>query len=292
MSGPHGFCADRSGRETDPMQIFLSWSGAESRRAADALRTWLTGLFTDVGVWMSEHDIEAGSPWATALHDQLRRADFGVLCMTADNLQSPWIIYEAGALAVTAKPGCVVPYLLGIAANTLPAPLGKFQSAIADREGTWKVVRSIATQLAEKPVEGLRGAFEAQWPTLAEQLGLAIQTTVIDGIFVIRLTDDQIENAAEMQALIERIKSHLLASNKEVIVDLSEVSYMSSGSGRGCGMSFITWLLGRAYRDGVKVAFVGLKPQIVSLLNITRVLSLLRHFANANEAIAYLKQSR
>jgi hypothetical protein len=77
--------------------VFVSWSGSISNRAANALKFWLKTVFTenDIDVWMSEHDIEAGTPWATGLHAHLKSADFGILCMTRENLNSPWLLYEA-----------------------------------------------------------------------------------------------------------------------------------------------------------------------------------------------------
>src|SRR5262249_20279544 len=115
------------------MRAFLSWSGKKSHDAANALKPWLEKVLGGVQVWMSDHDIEAGTPWGTSLHEQLRHADFGILCLTPENLSAPWVLYEAGALAASSRAGCVVPYLLGVAPETLTPPLSLFQSAEAGR---------------------------------------------------------------------------------------------------------------------------------------------------------------
>ena len=93
------------------MQVFLSWSGESSKEMADALKPWLADVVPGLSVWMSDHDLEAGAAWGTELHEQLKRADFGILCVTRDNVNAPWMLYEAGALAVSTTTGCVVPYL-------------------------------------------------------------------------------------------------------------------------------------------------------------------------------------
>src|SRR5688572_20852627 len=155
------------------MRVFLSWSGAKSKAAADALKPWLMRLLKDVEVWMSESDLGAGTSWGAALHDQLRRSDFGILCVTAENLNAPWMLYEAGALAISSTAGCVVPYLLDVAPHQLQPPLSLFQSAVADEEGTWKTVKSINQARPDRLTEDhLRQAFEQQWPILADQLGI------------------------------------------------------------------------------------------------------------------------
>src|ERR1700756_4981522 len=73
-----------------PMRIFTSWSGDRSKAAALGLKSLLQDLFEEaVQVFVSEH-ITPGEAWAQRLGTELEQSEFGILCLTRDNWQSPW----------------------------------------------------------------------------------------------------------------------------------------------------------------------------------------------------------
>ncbi len=82
------------------MKIFISWSGDRSRFVARALDALLPDVIQDVQTWMSEHDINAGARWGAALNSELEACHFGLLCITPENLNSDWLLFEAGSGAV------------------------------------------------------------------------------------------------------------------------------------------------------------------------------------------------
>jgi hypothetical protein len=94
------------------MKVFISWSGPKSQAVAIALRDWIPLLFQAVEPWVSSADIQAGSRWTTELPKNLENSNFGILCMTKDNLTAPWLVFEAGALFRSLPLGQVVPFLL------------------------------------------------------------------------------------------------------------------------------------------------------------------------------------
>lgn len=155
------------------MKLFISWSGATSRKVAEALRDWLPYLFQSLEPWMSSTDIDAGARWSRQIWDQLEASNFGILCLTRDNLMAPWILFEAGALAKTVVSSSVVPYLTTLDLVDLPAgPLTQFQAKTADRAGTWDMVRSINSALKEngRDIKVLEGVFDRFWPDLEKAL--------------------------------------------------------------------------------------------------------------------------
>ena len=92
------------------MRLFVSWSGAKSKAVAGQLAEWLKLLFQqDVETYMSAHDVEAGERWTVGLADELERSDYAVLCLTPDNLDARWILFEAGAVSRSVESGRVVP---------------------------------------------------------------------------------------------------------------------------------------------------------------------------------------
>jgi len=153
------------------MRVFISWSGVRSKVMATALKTWLSDVFQDVHTWMSEHDLDAGMQWSSHLSEQLEAASFGILCLTPDNLTSPWLLFEAGALSKIVKSARVVPYRLALKATDVGYPLAQFQGVDADEDGTFKLLQSLnSSREVPLPDERLKRLFNKWWPDLQKQL--------------------------------------------------------------------------------------------------------------------------
>lgn len=80
------------------MRVFISWSGARSQAIATALRDWLPKLIREIEFFHSE-DIPKGRNWHAALIEALRDCSVGIFCVTPESLRSPWMLFEAGAMA-------------------------------------------------------------------------------------------------------------------------------------------------------------------------------------------------
>jgi hypothetical protein len=64
--------------------------------------------------WMSSENILAGARWNPEVVGHLSKTRFGVICVTPENLSSPWLVFEVGALAKTIEETYVCPYLVGL----------------------------------------------------------------------------------------------------------------------------------------------------------------------------------
>ncbi len=93
------------------MKVFISWSGKRSNALAVALKGWLPLILQYVKPWVSEKDISAGDRWARAIAGELETSNFGILCVTPENLRSEWILFEAGALSKSMLDAKVIPLL-------------------------------------------------------------------------------------------------------------------------------------------------------------------------------------
>jgi hypothetical protein len=151
-------------------KVFISWSKERSKTAAVALRDWLPEALQQVDPWMSEHDIESGSRWANQISGELGGSNFGVICVTPENREEPWIHFEAGALS---KLGVsrVVPLLLGgLSKAEVTGPLSQFQSERADdSEGVLRMLQTLnnASETSGISEARLKKRFEAYiWPKL------------------------------------------------------------------------------------------------------------------------------
>src|SRR4051812_22693174 len=116
------------------MKIFISWSGEQSRSIARALRTFLEDVNQRLDPWMSQTDIMAGSRWGIELAKQLDETHFGIICVTREALDSPWLLFEAGAISKSIERGRVCPYLIDLNPNELQGPLSQFQCKGAKRD--------------------------------------------------------------------------------------------------------------------------------------------------------------
>jgi anti-anti-sigma factor len=236
---------------------------------------------------MSAHDIPAGTPWGTALHEQLRCTDFGVLCLTPENLRAPWILYEAGALAMSSKVGCVVPFLLDVGPEKLPAPLAQFQSVPANKEGTWKVVSSIqSAQDSGLAEEALWQVFERAWPTLAGSLGLGIRTDLRGHVLVVTPSAMQMDRDEEVQGLGERMKALVHRGHKKVVLDLAEISTTTS-----MGMSLII-RASTFWKRETEVVLANVQPGVLQAFETTQLLGHIKHFPTLDQALAYLDRPK
>jgi hypothetical protein len=153
------------------MKVFIGWSGQRSQAMALALRDWLPLVLHYVEPWLSEKDIAAGERWGDAIAKELEASNFGILCITRENLASAWILFEAGSLAKSLSSNRVIPLLLDLEFSEISGPLGQFQAKKADEEGVGEAVQSI-NQAAPQPVQDDRAKelFDALWPNLHKKL--------------------------------------------------------------------------------------------------------------------------
>lgn len=155
------------------MKVFLSWSGPRSKRVAEALGDWICQVIQAVEPWVSV-DIEKGARWNKEIAAQLDSTEIGIFCLTRDNLQSPWLHFEAGALS-KGQDGRVCTFMLDVHPTDVKPPLSDFQATTFEREDVQKLLFFLNTRLGtagDRPLdeERLRRLFEKFWPELEAKL--------------------------------------------------------------------------------------------------------------------------
>ena len=63
---------------------------------------------------VSSEDIDKGARWSTDIAKELEDCSFGILCVTKENLEAPWLLFEAGALSKMMQKGAVCPFLFDL----------------------------------------------------------------------------------------------------------------------------------------------------------------------------------
>jgi hypothetical protein len=120
---------------------------------------------------MSEADIAAGGRWEVEIAKELELANFGITCVTRDNVGAPWLLFEAGALAKSLQHSRVIPLLMDLDIKDITGPLARFQAKKMEKVGLSEVIQSI-NQVANQVVAEARATqlFEALWPKLEEKI--------------------------------------------------------------------------------------------------------------------------
>ena len=155
------------------MKIFVSWSGETSKKLAEALHAWIPNVIQSVEPYMSSEDIRQGSRWFADISTHLEEARFGILCLTPENLEAPWLLFEAGALSKIVDASLVVPYLFNLSTSDLQGPLAQFQATRADEESTREMLLDLNSTLGDQRLEESRLvlSFDHWWPELASAMG-------------------------------------------------------------------------------------------------------------------------
>jgi len=156
------------------MKVFLSWSGESSHRVATALKEWLPSVIQILQPYLSSEDIDKGARWSVDIASELQASSYGIVCVTSENVQAPWIMFEAGALSKSLDKGRVAPFLFGIKRSEIQGPLLQFQSVLYSKDDVARLVQSLNGALGEEALsdDGLAKAFEVWWPILEKQLNL------------------------------------------------------------------------------------------------------------------------
>jgi len=138
---------------------------------ASTLRDWLPVVIQDIDPWMSAEDIEVGSRWLLEISSQLEQTLFGIVCLTPENRERPWINFEAGALSKAISASRVVPLLMGMKKTDIVGPLSSFQAI----EPTEAEMHRLLTALnsandSQLSQDVLKRTFDRWWPDLESSL--------------------------------------------------------------------------------------------------------------------------
>lgn len=164
------------------MKVFISWSGERSRQIAEALKEWLPTVIQAVRPYFSPDDIEKGSRWFTEISKELGEAGIGIICLTRGNMEAPWLMFEAGALAKSMEKSRVIPMLFGISPSDLKGPLLQFQAATFSKKEVHKLIELLNKKLGDNALESqiVDSIFEKWWPELESKIESIMITNTVE----------------------------------------------------------------------------------------------------------------
>lgn len=155
------------------MKIFISWSGNRSKKVAEVLKVWLKCVVQATEPWISSQDIDRGVLWGTKIADALRQTKFGIICLTQENKNSPWILFESGAISKGAYNIHVCTLLIDLTPTDVENPLAQFNHTLAgQKESMWKLIKTVNNALQKNAIEEqiLIQIFDTYWPKFETEL--------------------------------------------------------------------------------------------------------------------------
>jgi hypothetical protein len=153
------------------MNVFLSWSGSKSQSVALLLQKYLPSIIQSVRPWLSSNDVSAGARWSPEIAANLESSNVGIICLTPDNLNAPWILFEAGAISKLTSAGRAMVLRIGLSPTEITGPLSQFQSVSTNREGIWKLITDInKAGVSALPESALELCFDGLWGKMEAEL--------------------------------------------------------------------------------------------------------------------------
>lgn len=193
------------------MRIFVSWSGKLSHRVALLLKDWFPNVIQAVRLYVSSEDINKGTRWLTNVSSELENSQFGIICITRENINSPWLLFEAGALSKRTDQSCVNPLLIDLLPSDLSqSPLGQFQATSTSKAEIRKLVMTVNNSLGDLRLEESKidKAFNKWWPDLEKGLSEAISIAA-------RINEKE-EKRSERE-ILEKVLEAVLSLHKSVL---------------------------------------------------------------------------
>ena len=156
------------------MKVFISWSGDISKKVAESLHYWIPSVLQSIKPYMSAENIDKGGRWSLDIANQLQDTHYGIICVTPDNVEAPWVLFESGALSKSIQNSRVAPIIFDLVPSDLSnSPLLRFQLTQFNKEDMRKLMVSInssAPDTEQIPDELLNRAFNRAWNELEGEI--------------------------------------------------------------------------------------------------------------------------
>lgn len=227
------------------MKIFVSWSGNRSRAVAELFSEWLKCVIQASQPWISTRDIDRGAIWFSEINDNLRDVSVGVIFLTQENKDKPWILFETGALAKGLTSNRVCTFLIDLNPSDLQDPLAQFNHTLPEKAGLWDLTRTINSCVTDNPLDEktLEKVFETYWPQFEADFAQAKLDNPIGEVIPPRsekdILSEILDNTRSLTHKIRKLEDEVFINNKSAAklidneqgIEISEeVTLTKSGS--------------------------------------------------------------
>lgn len=208
------------------MKIFISWSGESSKNVAEALKIWIPCFFESAEVFFSPEDIEKGQNWNKRLTEELADCNYGIVCLTSENKNAPWINFEAGAIA-KAFDSKVAALLVDIKPSDIQGPLSMFQATKLVKDDIYQLIKSINSSMEHPRSEDtLSNLFNALWGNMEENFN-----NIVASISANQELEEKSEQNEILESILQTVREQSrFLSNPENILPKNYLSTLLSSS--------------------------------------------------------------
>jgi TIR domain len=185
------------------MNIFVSWSGRRSREAAEIFRRLIPLVLQRANLFMATENIESGANWAHSIDDAIKKADAGLVFLTRNNLNNPWLAFEVGALSRTLRPNRCFPILVDLSYRDLSGPFAIFQAIALTREDIQRLLFTLNADMESSVSESvLQTLFDTIWPDFAARIHSLVEAADDQRSSALQASDSE-----KLNFLIEELES-------------------------------------------------------------------------------------
>lgn len=213
------------------MKIFISWSGNRSRAVAELFSEWLKCVIQASEPWISTRDIDRGATWYSEINDSLRDVSVGVIFVTMENKNNPWILFETGGLAKGLSSNRVCTFLIDLKPTDLHDPLAQFNHTIPTKDNLWALVKTINASITETPLpeKVLDKVFQTYWPQFEKDFAKALSDNPIGEEIPPRSDEDILSeilnNTRTLTHKIRKLEEEVFIKNKNIAKNFVSESF-------------------------------------------------------------------
>lgn len=217
------------------MKLFISWSGKRSGKVAKAFKDYLPKIIKNLekdDIFLSLSDLKSGDIWFSEIQENLRKCDTVLVLLTEENIDSKWLLFEAGAISnkeVNNVHICTIDNLNIFSTS----PFYNYQiSKCTNKDNTLELILSLLSKEEEELQATIN--FEKQWKFIEDILKkVKNKRNIKDKIKIIsnsiktealNLVDDNNENSPFIEAFLGWYSS----LEKEVIKPAALHSFVTS----------------------------------------------------------------
>lgn len=187
--------------------VFISFGCDASKEIANILKDKIPLFIPVVDVFCSQY-IKKGQGWLQEILTNLTHSFFGIICLTPESKEKPWLLFEAGVLYNALTDYTVATLLFNL--EKANEPLSHFQHTIFRRDDFEKLVLSINKNLKDNAIEErvIKGNFNHNWEILKENIDSVLHK--------FDTSKPPVDKAIELQDVFNKIEGvHSLVKNLE-----------------------------------------------------------------------------
>ncbi|GAA0503611.1 hypothetical protein GCM10008937_08900 [Deinococcus depolymerans] len=182
--------------------------------------------------FVSSENIEKGTKGLEEILSNLNQSSFGLIIMTSDNVNKPWLYFEAGVISKRFDSGPdtrVSAFMFDLKGSEVKGSnplMSIFQYTENDKDDIFKLIKSINNSMGERRIDdaALIDLFEMVYPQFTEELNHARK-------YVISIQEPQIEEQSTES--IEPILNELVNQNREMLRHIKSLALEKSNSAVG-----------------------------------------------------------